>query len=363
MYNYSTTRRFISLDSHMASKVREELRKRVLQHHNSTAQGSKSATVKHFQEENVPRSTCYRIIANDRVEDLPHPGRPAVKATPVIKNKIKRLFDNNDKMSVRAAGIKLGLSKSYVAKIKTKQFHIKSYRKRVAPKYVKQQAQRAQSGAKYLYRRILPSGGGKILVIDDETYFPEDPTEIAGVEFYHTSSQRDVPKPLTVKHRGKYCRRYLVWQAIGADGSRSEPYITMGQTINAAIYLQHCIKERLLPFIDKHYNRNNVLFWPDLATSHYQRDVLQYLQDSGVEVVRKEKNPPSLPQARPIERYWALVKREYKKRRQPPKNLRSFARIYHNDSKKVSRVTVRTLMEGVRGKLRLIGNEGPLAAT
>jgi len=205
--------------------------------------------------------------------------------------KIQRMFENKDRISVRTAGAKLGLSKSYVGEIKTKELHINSYKKRLAPKYVKDQVQRVKSGAKYLYRRIIPSGGEKTLVMDDETYIPEDPQQVRGEEYYHCSCKQEIDPALVVKHKEKYPRQYLVWQAIGADGNRSEPYVSIGQTMNAAVYLQHCIKERLLPFIDKFYRRYQVLFWPDLATCHYQRDVLQCLQDSGVEVVPKIKKP------------------------------------------------------------------------
>ena len=41
-------------------------------------------------------------------------------------------------------------------------------------------------------------------------------------------------------------------------------------------YLDQCIKVRLIPFLERHHNKEKVLFWPDLASSHYGHKVTQY---------------------------------------------------------------------------------------
>ena len=46
------------------------------------------------------------------------------------------------------------------------------------------------------------------------------------------------------------------------------------------------------------------MFWPDLASSHYGHDVLQYLNKKDVQFVDKEFNP----QARAIESLWSILK-------------------------------------------------------
>lgn len=83
---------------------------------------------------------------------------------------------------------------------------------------------------------------------------------------------------------------------------KTKPYIAQG-TINA----QNCLKERLLPFIRKH--NSPVIFWPDLASCHHANAVMEWYENEGVNVVPKECNPPKSPEIRPIETYWALIKR------------------------------------------------------
>ena len=75
-------------------------------------------------------------------------------------------------------------------------------------------------------------------------------------------------------------------------------------------------------------------------------------------VVKKNENPPKVPHLRPIERFWALCKAEYQQRKEPEKNLRSFKRIWGKISKKVAEKSGKTLMTGVRKKLRQIGRSG-----
>ena len=65
---------------------------------------------------------------------------------------------------------------------------------------------------------------------------------------------------------------------------------------------------RLIPCIKSHHNKEKVLFWPDLPSSHYGHDILQNLNENDVQSVDKEFNPQNCPQARPIETLWSIHK-------------------------------------------------------
>lgn len=306
----------------------------------------------------APRRTCYRVLASRRTVDLPRGGRPVKKATKRVISRIHQLFNNKGSISTRQVASKLKMSQSYVCKIKNKKLGIKSYRKQRAPKYKEGQQVRAESGARYLYRKRLRASGDMFIIMDDESYFPADPSQVPGVQYYHTSDKSSIPRELTIKGVEKYPEKFLVWQAISSDGHRSEPFITTGQAMDSSLYLECCIKKRLIPFIDQHYERNKVLFWPDLAPAHYQKDVISTLHQCGINVVPKHKNPPNVPQARPIERYWCLLKEVYKRRKKPARGLTSFKRMFRNDSAKVSEESVLDLMDHIPNLLRSIGYKG-----
>jgi hypothetical protein len=105
----------------------------------------------------------------------------------------------------------------------------------------------------------------------------------------------------------KYEPKILVWLAISSKGI-SEPYIHESKnTIGGDVYLNQCIKSKLIPFIDKHHPNDEILFWPDLAKAHYANDVLNFWASESVPIVPKGSNPPNVPQVRPIEDFWVIL--------------------------------------------------------
>ena len=58
-----------------------------------------------------------------------------------------------------------------------------------------------------------------------------------------------------------------------------------------------------MQFIQSYHIKEKVLLWPDLASSHYGHNVVQYLDVNGVQFVHKELNPQNCPQTRPIETF------------------------------------------------------------
>lgn len=102
--------------------------------------------------------------------------------------------------------------------------------------------------------------------------------------------------------------------------------------MNGDIYLKHCLKERLLPLIKKH--QSPVVFWPDLASCHFAKNVKEWYEAEGLFVVPRECNPPNTPEIRPIETYWAIIKSNY------------------YCAATVSKDDVQRLMAGIRSKVR-----------
>ncbi len=195
------------------------------------------------------------------------------------------------------------------------------------------------------------------MVIDDETYVPWDPQDVPVRKFFHSRDPKEVPYAEKVKPKPKFYKKVLVWQAIDQFGNISDPYISEG-TINADVYLKECIQGKLLPFIDELHDRSNVLFWPDMATAHYSHKVTSYLKTEKLEFVEKSKNAPNVPQARGIERFWALCKAEYAKRPTPPKSLRGFKTVWRNISQNVAAKSGKAVMDSAFKRLRDIGYKG-----
>ena len=177
--------------------------------------------------------------------------------------------------------------------------------------------------------------------------------DILGRKFYSVVPGKPVDPRKKIVPKQKFFKKYLIWQAIDELGNVSKPFISTG-TMNAKVYKKECIVKRLVPFI----NNRKILFWPDMASCHYTSEVKACLKSESIEFVEKVRNAPNVPQARPIERFWALCKREYAKRQFPAKNLRAFAQIWSKISSEVSKKHGQAIMANFRKRLWQIGKKG-----
>jgi len=242
---------------------------------------------------------------------------------------------------------------SSVSRIKVHDLGIKARTKKKAPKYIKNQEKCPKTGLRKIYKKTLE----KVLIMDDETYDTLDPSQLPGRQFFHAADIREVEYEDQFKNITKFPKKYMIWQAMDDEGNVSEPCISEG-TKASSVYLSECLKKRLIPFIKQHHEINEVLFWPDLASSHYAKIVQDYLKMEKVEFVPKQDNPPNVPQARGIETFWALCKQRYSARQKQPKNLHGFKLVWRKISKEVGREAGIDVMRHGGQKLREIGYKG-----
>ena len=91
----------------------------------------------------------------------------------------------------------------------------------------------------------------------------------------------------------------------------SKPYFRPnGMAINQEVYLNEWIIKRLVPFIQEHHSDGKYVFWPDLASSHYAKTVINWLEEHKIPIVPKAMNPANMPEASPIEDIWEILKRD-----------------------------------------------------
>lgn len=228
-----------------------------------------------------------------------------------------------------------------------------------APKMIKNQPKRIIKGATKIYKQLVPSGGEKVIVMDDETYVPADPSQIPGKHYYSIKPNQNLPDSAKFSQKTKFPTSYMVWQAIDQDGNISKPFIT-DLKINGEIYQKECLKKRLLPFINKHHDINKVLFWPDMASVHYSASNINWLTSENISFVKKKDNTPNFPQGRPIELFWALCKKEYSKLKNKPKDIKEFRRKWQVISERVAERSGKNIMSGLKTKLQSVRKHGPL---
>lgn len=256
------------------------------------------------------------------------------------------IFQKNPRASERKVAEKVGCSKTTVQKIKSRS-GLKSYKVQKVPDRNAVKNKEAKTRAKKLVKDFFTKYD--CCIMDDETYVYCDFQQLPGQEFYVADSRGNVDEKFRTKKQTKFPAKFLVWQAICSCGHRSAVFVCKG-SINSEIYIKECLQKRLLPFLRKH--SVSAFFWPDLASCHYSKTTRDWYEANGVTFVPREANPPNCPELRPIERYWALAKRNLKGTKGASKNEADFKRKWKVASGKVTDRTVKKLMGELTGKIK-----------
>ena len=85
----------------------------------------------------------------------------------------------------------------------------------------------------------------------------------------------------------------MVWHGLARNGRKRERNVSdpvfFEDNVNSDVYRKQCIPKVLLPFIKKPHQVEDILFWPDMATSHYTRDVTSFLTPENIAYVQSRK--------------------------------------------------------------------------
>ena len=164
------------------------------------------------------------------------------------------------------------------------------------------------------------------------------------------------------KRQKKFEPKILMWIAISENGISTPFFAQQKQAVNQTTYLNNCIKPHLMPFIKQHHHKRRVLFWPDLAKSHYGLQVRQYLEKNGIQFVPEQKNPQNCPQARPIETFWSILEQRVYGGGWEAKNFDELQERIKKKLKEIDINVVKTMFSNIRKQLRQIARQGPYGA-
>ena len=299
---------FCSFIKKMAIK-QNELKKRVYEYWEKYKEYGKLYVVSHFVSEGSKRSTIYDMIQDAEnkkpLERKKGSGRPVKIATPANIIKLVKMFDHKSGRSQKQAAIKLKTTQQNISKILKTKTNVKRLKKRKKPLRNANQERVLRPKCKKLVARYR----NYQFILDDESYFTLNHSTLAGNDVFYTSDINMTADNVKYAKKAKYEQKIMVWIAISPMGTSNAYFVPSKMAVNQKVYLKKCIQERLMPFIRKHHQHTQTVFWPDLASSHYANSVQNYLRDENVEFVPKEDNPAAAPEVRPIEDFWADLKR------------------------------------------------------
>ena len=328
-----------------------DLRKRVYSYMEKHKDKTKKFIADHFISENVSKSTIYNIIKR-REKGFDYIRRVGSGNPAKIFNKggllrLKRLTDHKDGISQNKLAAMFKCDQSYICKTLKNQLNIKLRKKTNIPQRTPQQQAEARKKCSALYRKYKNFEW----ILDDESYFTLSHATINNNDTYYTSDSKLTPATVKYRPRKKYEPKCLVWIAMSAKGL-SEPFICpSGMAINQHIYLEECIESKLVPFIKKYHSETNYVFWPDLASSHYADKVLDYLIENSINHVDKVDNPDNLPECRPIEDFWSILKGKVYENNWIAKDIPTLERRIKKCLKEVDQGTILNLIESVTTRI------------
>jgi len=277
-------------------------------------------------------------------------GRKEGFSSPKKVSKVVALFTKDPGMSERRVAKKVKCSKTKVGRVKSKA-GLKTYKVQKVPDRNATKSLEARGRAKKLQMEFFQKF--PCCIMDDETYVLSKFSQLPGQAFYVANERGGVAEEFRTQQKSKFPKRFMVWQAICTCGFRSAVFVTEG-TINGEIYVKECLQKRLLPLIRKH--STPAFFWPDLASCHYSKVAKEWFESNAVNLVPRECNPANCPELRPIERYWALIKRELKEMNVEAANIKDFREKWRIASKKIKESSIIALMGGIEEKLKAFCN-------
>ena len=268
----------------------EDLRKRVYAFIDLNLDAEKKFIANHFIMEKESKSTIYDIIKRKengiQAERQVGSGRPAKKMN---KKAVKRLIgriNHRDGVSQRRLAKIFDCSQPHICKTIKNKTNIRYRKKKRAPKRTSVQ----KAAIRPKCRKLSIIFRKKAIIMDDESYFGLSNTELSGNAGFYTSDPNLTSDDVKTKRKSKFEKKLLVWVAFSEKGLSRHYVVPSGQAIDADVYVQKCLP-RLVSFIKEHHEKDQVVFWPDLASSHYSNKALEYLSDQKIDVVPKNSNP------------------------------------------------------------------------
>lgn len=338
--------------------VQETLRKRIYEYYSDHESKGKKFTVDHFETEHVPKSTTYSIIARAE-NDFSHQRAIGSGRIPQIMTKkgVKRLgkmFNHKSSVSQSQAARKFACSKQFVSKTLKNKTSIRFRKKKVIPNRTEVQKINARTRCGRLYAKFQKN----LCIMDDESYFTLSHSTINGNRSFYSSDVAQTPADQKYRTKAKFEKKLLVWLCFSERGLSQPYFVPSGMAINQITYLNECIIKRLVPFIEEHHPDGEYIFWPDLASSHYAKTVISYLEAKKLNFVEKQDNPPNVPECRPIEDFWSILKGMVYEGNWQAKTLIQLRRRIEYCMKKVDLDLIYRLSKSIPGRLNKIRMNG-----
>ena len=318
----------------------------------------------HFKKMDFKRTIVYdtskKVKEGKSIKRKPGSGRKTKSGQEINKNLEKKIADWAHKKGITnysAIGRKFKLHRDTIKKILMK--HVdKKVRKKIPKTNEKQKKKQKRILREVSRNQFAPCNDDVDILLDDESYFEVSEQGFGGNKFYFVKKGQEASPEVKYIQKDKFPPKVLLWIAISKQGTSSPCFRLQNcHALKSGDYVKYCLT-RLKKFIDHNYSDGNYLFWPDLASCHYSKYTSDKISELNIKRLGKEKNPPNIPQLRPIEDFFASLKsRVYKEGWKPRSPQHLISRI-NNKIKTFPPEYFKKLMSGIPAKIRKADRQG-----
>ena len=323
----------------------------------------KMYTFEHFQKMGCKKTAIYRVMrlvdAGESVAQKEGQGRPR-KLTSAQEKKVKLAFNNKKNASIPTMASKLNVSHITVRRSLKRQ-GVNYRKKKRAPEVKEDQERRIREACSRLSTNYYPPDSSTAILIDDESYFTFRNDSLSINSGFWTDNFDQAPIDLKFRKETKFPVKLLVSVVISEKGM-SAPYFTPAkQAMDGVKYRKNVIRKLVKPFIDQHHNDGDYFFWPDLASCHYAQETTQLFDELGIKFIPRADNPPNVPHLRPIENFWAMLKRAVYANGYVAKSLEALKRRIQEKISEADAGDGICLFRSIKSNIEIMAREGPYA--
>jgi transposase len=301
---------------------------------------------------NLPESTVRKAIKRFQEtgsnDDRARTGRPRTANTPDNRKKIKQRILRNPGWSTRKLGKAIGVSSESARLILKNELKLKPYKKQEAHLLTESMKATRFKRCKILKIRFA-AGRHKSIVFSDEKLFT--------IEQAH-NHQNDRIWSKKVLLDGKIISRsqkpksLMVWAGITYNSKTPLIFIDEGVKVNQEIYQTQILECQMLPWAQKHFGDEQLMFQQDSAPAHKARNTQQWIDDNFPDFISTKDWPPYSPDLNPMDyAIWSIL--ESKACNKPHTSIKALKRALKKAWDEITLETLEKIIDNFPKRLRL----------
>jgi hypothetical protein len=91
-------------------------------------------------------------------------------------------------------------------------------------------------------------------------------------QIYYDSKDHSATEDVKFIRKTKFSAKVLLWLAVSESGISEPVFFKASIAVNKEMYISKCLPV-LHKFIQNHHKNKKVVFWPELASATYAKDI------------------------------------------------------------------------------------------